>query len=1063
MPISDAPISDAPISRTRLERGGRFAAWLTFGIGALGVFGWLADVPALTRSYLGWTPMRITTALSLMSSGAVLIALMDRFGVPARRRVALGAATLVTAAGVWSCLEHAGVTPSLEHALLFAIGHAESFRRLPPVTAFSVALSGIALLGLGRRGWLGVLSQVGALIVGAAGLLMLIVHSYGDVALHAVAPLSTMPAPSALGLLSFAVGLLCAWGRAGPLRLLAGTGLGSVVARRALPLAAGLPLLVGWLGLIGDRAGLFEVEFAMALVALINTATFTVLIFVGGSWLGRIDARRAASESHLERSERHFRALAESLPQLVWTCDGPGPCDYLSPQWTAYTGIPEHEQLGSAWLNQVHPDDRAYTIATWNSAATDGGVFDVEFRIRRHDGVYRWFKTRATPLRNERGRVVKWFGSNTDIQDLRDARDVLQHLNQSLERRVEERTEEVRAAHRALEGVTRQLAAAQRLTRVGSWEIDVARGIMHWSDELFRLFGVAPRHSLPRGDEILGAFSPEGWSELDRAFQACLATGASYELELEMCRAGALGSVIVRGEAELDPTGKVALILGTLQDVTELKRTEHHLSRALERVRLATAAASMGIWDWNVQDNVLVWDETMYRVYGVEPTEAKDAFSAWRATVHPEDLPEFERNLERGLSGSGDFEMSFRILRNGQLRHIRGTAVAHAGPDGRTLRIVGVNIDVTAQRAAESALRANEALLREFVKHAPAAIAMLDREVRYLQASDRWLTDYRLDGTSITGKSHYDIFPEVPQRWKDVHQRVLGGSIEKCEEDPFPRADGRVEWLQWEARPWRLADGTIGGILFFTQVITARKEMELELSKRRVELERSNQDLEQFAYVASHDLQEPLRAVAGCGQILKRRYGEGQLDPMASQLIDHMAEGAARMQALILDLLAFSRVSARGHELVVIDSKEALERALRQLQSAMQESQAHVEVKSLPRVKADVEQLTQLFQNLMGNALKYRGHEPVRIEIDAQTSGNSYQFSVRDNGIGIEPQYFDKIFVLFQRLHTREEYPGTGIGLAICKKIVERHGGRIWVESAVGKGSSFHFTLPRDC
>jgi PAS domain S-box-containing protein len=370
---------------------------------------------------------------------------------------------------------------------------------------------------------------------------------------------------------------------------------------------------------------------------------------------------------------------------------------------------------------------------------------------------------------------------------------------------------------------------------------------------------------------------------------------------------------------------------------------------------------------------------------------------------------------------------------------------------------------VTAQRAAESALRANEALLREFVKHAPAAIAMLDREVRYLQASDRWLTDYRLDGTSITGKSHYDIFPEVPQRWKDVHQRVLGGSIEKCEEDPFPRADGRVEWLQWEARPWRLADGTIGGILFFTQVITARKEMELELSKRRVELERSNQDLEQFAYVASHDLQEPLRAVAGCGQILKRRYGEGQLDPMASQLIDHMAEGAARMQALILDLLAFSRVSARGHELVVIDSKEALERALRQLQSAMQESQAHVEVKSLPRVKADVEQLTQLFQNLMGNALKYRGHEPVRIEIDAQTSGNSYQFSVRDNGIGIEPQYFDKIFVLFQRLHTREEYPGTGIGLAICKKIVERHGGRIWVESAVGKGSSFHFTLPRDC
>jgi light-regulated signal transduction histidine kinase (bacteriophytochrome) len=182
---------------------------------------------------------------------------------------------------------------------------------------------------------------------------------------------------------------------------------------------------------------------------------------------------------------------------------------------------------------------------------------------------------------------------------------------------------------------------------------------------------------------------------------------------------------------------------------------------------------------------------------------------------------------------------------------------------------------------------------------------------------------------------------------------------------------------------------------------------------------------------------------------------------MAVQLIDHMVEGAARMQALILDLLAYSRVGARGHDLVVIESREALERAMKQLEGAITESHAQVEVKALPRVRGDVEQLAQLFQNLMGNALKYRGKDPVRIEIDAQSNGQSYQFSVRDNGIGIEPQYFDKIFVLFQRLHTREEYPGTGIGLAICKKIVERHGGRIWVESAVGQGSSFHFTLPR--
>ncbi len=922
--------TEPPSSRSRLTRSAGVAGWVTLAIGALGAIGWVANLPALTRLLPGWTSMRLTTAASFMLAGAALVELSGFVAQQGRRLAARLAAALVALGGFWSCAEQAfGMDPRLERALLAWVIEPAQPRSPSPVTALSFALLGLSLLELFRPGKRASISQASAVGVALTALLALIVYAYGEVALRTIEPFSSIAAPSALGSLSLSLGVLCAWGKAGPLHVFAGSGLGSVLARRALPLAVAIPLLAGWLSLNGDRLGLFTVEFAMALVALSNTAIFVVLIYAGGWWLNRIDARRAASEAHLERSERHFRALAESLPQLAWTCEGSGSCDYLSPQWVAYTGLPEQEQLGSKWLSQIHPDDRAFTITSWNTAATEGGVFDIELRIRRHDGVYRWFKTRATPL-CERGRVLKWFGSNTDIQDLRDARDVLEQVNQSLERRVHERTQE--------------------------------------------------------------------------------------------------------------------------------------LSRALERVRLATAAANMGIWDWDVRDNVLVWDETMYQVYGIAPQSFHDALDAWRATVHPEDLSEFERNLQRALTSGADFDTSFRIVRpDQQVRYIRGTGVAHAGPDGRTSRIVGVNLDVTAQRAAESALRANEALLREFVKHAPAAIAMLDRDVRYLQASDRWLTDYRLDSQDIIGRSHYEVFPDVPQRWRDVHQRVLRGSVEKCDEDPFPRADGRMEWLQWEARPWRLADGDIGGVLFFTQVITARKEMEIELLERRAELERSNQDLEQFAYVASHDLQEPLRAVSGCGQILKRRYGEeGHPDTMAVQLIDHMVEGAARMQTLILDLLAFSRVGARGHELAPVDSGEALKRAIQQLDSALNETNARVEVKHLPRVTGDAEQITQLFQNLMGNALKYRGKEPVRIEIDAQASESGYEFSVRDNGIGIEPQYFEKIFVLFQRLHTREEYPGTGIGLSICKKIVERHGGRIWVESAVGQGSAFHFTLPRE-
>jgi PAS domain S-box-containing protein len=947
MSLTSAP----PISCRPLEGRAQVAAWVTIGIGALALIGWAGDVPALTSLLPGWTSMRVTTALGFMLSGGALIGLIRFDSSQKLHKLAVVAAALVCVVGLWSLEEYANGTASLESWLCVLISRdGDSREAFSPVSAVCLVLTGVALLGLRTAGNVGRVAQVGATFVTLTALFVSIIYAYGDTALHTIAPLSTMAAPSALGFLILSTGILFAWGQAGPLDVLAGNGLGSILGRRALPLALGLPLLAGWLSLNGDRTGLFKVDFAMALVAMINTAISTGLIFAGALWLNRIDARRAASEVHVERSERHFRALAESLPQFVWTCEGDGPCDYLSPQWVAYTGIPEAEQLGSAWLNQLHPDDRPQTIAAWNLAASEGAVFDVEFRIRRHDGVYRWFKTRATPLLNEKKRVVKWFGSNTDIQDLRDARDVLEQLNQSLERRVEERTEQVRSAHRSLEAVTRQLAAAQRITRVGSWEFDVAHRVSRWSDGMFAVLGLSPSPTLPDQHEVERIFA-KAWPELTRSIERCVTAGTSYELEFELQRAdGGTSIVVSRGEPVLGSDGNVVQLVGTLQDVTELKRTEQELSRAIERLRQATGA-----------------------------------------------------------------------------------------------------------------LRANEALLREFVKHAPAAIAMLDRNLCYLQASDRWLTDYKLDAANIIGRSHYEVFRDIPQRWKDVHQRVLKGAVETCDEDPFPREDGSTEWLQWEVRPWRLADGSIGGVTFFTQVITARKEMELELRKRRLELERSNQDLEQFAYVASHDLQEPLRAVAGCGQILERRYArQGQLEPAALELIRHMVEGAARMQALILDLLAFSRVGARGHELVAVDAGEAVQRASRLLEGAIAESQASVEVGALPRVKADVEQLAQLFQNLMGNAIKYRGSAPVKIEIGAQPNGKECQFFVRDNGIGIEPQYFEKIFVLFQRLHTREEYPGTGIGLAICKKIVERHGGRIWVESAVGKGSAFHFTLPRE-
>jgi len=232
-----------------------------------------------------------------------------------------------------------------------------------------------------------------------------------------------------------------------------------------------------------------------------------------------------------------------------------------------------------------------------------------------------------------------------------------------------------------------------------------------------------------------------------------------------------------------------------------------------------------------------------------------------------------------------------------------------------------------------------------------------------------------------------------------------------------------------------------------------------ELSERAKELARSNSELQQFAYVASHDLQEPLRMVASFTQLLAKRYAE-KLDADARDFINFAVDGATRMQTLISDLLHYSRVGTQGKELVAVDCEELFQGVLQSLQLTIEESEAAIVSDPLPMVMADPQQLGQLLQNLLTNAIKFRGPEPPQIRISAEPLSNEWKISVRDNGIGIAKEHSDRIFIIFQRLHTKSEYPGTGIGLAVCKKIVERHGGRIWFEPSPGGGTTFCFTIP---
>jgi PAS domain S-box-containing protein len=271
------------------------------------------------------------------------------------------------------------------------------------------------------------------------------------------------------------------------------------------------------------------------------------------------------------------------------------------------------------------------------------------------------------------------------------------------------------------------------------------------------------------------------------------------------------------------------------------------------------------------------------------------------------------------------------------------------------------------------------------------------------------------------------------------------------------RKDGSEFPIEIMLSPLENAEGTL--VTAAIRDITVRKMAKEDLLRKVEELNRSNEELDQFAYIASHDLQEPLRMVASYTQLLSRRY-KGKLDSDADEFIAFAVDGADRMHRLIQDLLAFSRVGTHANNFHNFSSEEALEQAMRNLRGTIAESGAVVTHDPLPMIVADEVQLTQLFQNLIGNGIKYQNHGNPRVHVSAaEEAARKWVFSVRDNGMGIDPQYFEKIFVIFQRLHERDEFAGTGIGLAICKKIVERHGGNISVESEPGHGSTFHFAL----
>jgi len=373
--------------------------------------------------------------------------------------------------------------------------------------------------------------------------------------------------------------------------------------------------------------------------------------------------------------------------------------------------------------------------------------------------------------------------------------------------------------------------------------------------------------------------------------------------------------------------------------------------------------------------------------------------------------------------------------------------------------------------AISAALRESQERLQLLIDHAPAALAMFDREMRYLAVSQRWRDDYSLSERVILGRSHYEIFPEIPERWREVHRRGLAGEMISADEDRFERLDGTVQWLRWEVRPWRAHDGSVGGIVIFSEDITrltrARHEilelnsgLERRVAERTAELLAANQELDSFAYAVSHDLRAPLRAMSGFSQALDEDYGD-RLPAGAEEYLVQINIASRRMSELIDGLLTLSR-SIRGtlrHN--DIDLSAMAIRLFADLARNDSSRRVAVDVQPGLRARGDGRMIEAALANLLANAWKYTGATgaPV-IRVFAESRDDKHWYCVEDNGAGFDMGHAERLFKPFQRLHRQDEFPGIGIGLATVQRIVHRHGGEIHARGEPGKGATFCFTLP---
>lgn len=828
------------------------------------------------------------------------------------------------------------------------------------------------------------------------------------------------------------------------------------------PLVAGGET-VGLLAL-GNKPGGFTEEDLATATAYADVAAVALQKF-------RAQDRLAASEERYALAQR-----AADIGSWDWdiTSGGLVWSDAIEPMFGFGPG--EFGGTYEAFLAAVHPDDRELVVAAVDAAVKDKRDYDIEHRVVWPDGTVRWVFEKGKVFYDDAGKPRRMLGVVRDITTRKEARDKLQAALAEAERRRAEMAALLDAAGAVLE-TPRFEAAAEAIFKSAKEAVGATAGYVALltedgteNDVVFLDTGegscavdpdlpmpirgfreVAIREQKPIYENDFGHTSwiqylPPGHTPLQNVLFA--------PLNIRGKTVGLLGL----GNKPGGFTANDALVAGAFADFAAVAlqnyRNLGRLEASEEQYRRIVETAEEGIWMVDENNNTVFVNQKMASMLGYgERDLLGEPFLTYVDADPPTDRAEELRR--RGVIEQRDLK-----LRRRDGTTLWGFAVMSPIFDesGRYDGALMMITDITERKRAEDALREAELRYRSLFEQSPDGILVVDpatmkprefndaaaRQLGYTpeEFADLAVYDYEVMETVEETRAHVEKLLRLGRDDFETQHRTKSGEILNVfVTTKLVNINGRE------------------GFYTIFRDLTPLKRAEEQLVATAAELARSNRDLEQFAYAASHDLQEPLRMVSSYLQLLEKRYGD-RLDGDAVEFLNYAVDGARRMGEMVQDLLDYSRVGSRGAPFEPTDLNAALDQALADMKVAVEEAGARVTRDDLPTVSADASQMRQLFQNLLGNAVKFRGAEPPAVHVGAERRDGEWRIAVRDNGIGLAPQFRERIFGVFQRLHGPGEYPGTGIGLAICERIVTRHGGRIWAESEPGRGATFYFTLP---